>query len=161
MHENGNRSEPAARAGVSAPKHSLVRRVLTGLVVAPVAVLGLSLVSSGAASAATPSSHGGGSSSGTWDQTKVPLPHLPGQGPVFLLQSQTVADVVALDQTSEDAARASLDSFYANNTACTVKFTLGPGDIDNMITCPHGSATSSLALDFSTGTWFHVFRAVK
>ncbi len=158
MYENGNSSESAARAVDSAPKHRVLRRVLTGAVVGTVAVLGLSLTGIGTASAATPSSHGGGGDSGTWDQTKVPLPHLPGQAPVFLLQSQTVADVVALDQTSDDAARAGMFAFYADNTDCTAKFTLGPGDIDDVITCPHGTATSREALDFTTGTWFHVFR---
>jgi hypothetical protein len=166
--------EPAAAAGVPAPKHGLVRRVPTGFVVAFVAMLGFSLIGIGTASAASPAAPAGGHAAartnsgggsgggggGTWNQTKVPLPHLPGQAPVFdrNLQSATVADVVALDQTSEPAADASMIAFYQNNTACTVD-TNGKPNVQDTITCPNGTATTTDALDGST--WVHVFRLVK
>lgn len=170
MYENRN-PEPAASAGVPAPKHRLGRRFLTGVVVAFVAVLSFSLIGIGTASAASTNkgggsgsgsgsnNNGGGGSSGTWDQTKVPLPHLPGQAPVFfIVQSKTVADVVALDQTSEPAADASMIAFYQNNTACTVD-THGKPNVQDTITCPRGTATTTDAL--AGGTWIHVFRLVK
>lgn len=91
-------------------------------------MLGLSLTGIGTASAATSSapagghavassnsdggSGGGDGGGGTWDQTKIPLPHQPGQPPVFVLNSSKVADVEALDQTSEEAADASMFAFY-------------------------------------------------
>jgi hypothetical protein len=180
LSENGN-PEPAAAAGVRAPKHGFVRRVLAGGVVAFAAILGLSLIGIGAASAATHAApagghavaggNGGGSGSGggsngggggggggTWDQAKVPLPHQPGQPPVFfIVQSATVADVVALDQTSEAAADASMIAFYQNNTACTVDTHPHPS-VQDTITCPGGTATTTDA--FADGTWVHVFRLV-
>jgi hypothetical protein len=146
------------------------------MVAACLALLSFSLIGIGTASAATPAaggghvvasaSHGGGSGGnnggggGTWDQTKVPLPHRPGQPPVFdrNLQSQTIADVVALDQTSETAADASMIAFYQNNTSCTVD-TRGRPNVQDTITCPGGTATTTDALDGST--WVHVFRLVK
>lgn len=169
--------EPLAFAEIPSPKRDFARRVITGVVVAFVAMLSFSLIGIGMASAATSatrsgghvssnsgdgsgSSGGSGGSSSTWDQTKVPLPHLPGQAPVFdrNLQSSTIADVVALDQTSEAAADASMIAFYQNNTACTVDTHAKP-DVQDTITCPHGTATTTDALDGST--WVHVFRLVK
>jgi hypothetical protein len=176
LYERNNLPEPAASAGTPAPTHGLVR-ALTGVVVAFVATLSISLISIGTASATTPappagthvdvSTHsghngggGGGGGGGTWDQIKVPLPHLPGQPPIFdrNLQSATVADVVALDQTSEPAADASMIAFYQNNTACTVD-THGKPNVQDTITCPGGTATTTDALDGNT--WVHVFRRVK
>ncbi|GAA5179117.1 hypothetical protein GCM10023322_08150 [Rugosimonospora acidiphila] len=186
LYENGNQPAPAASAGVPAPKHALGRRVLTGVVVASAAMLGFSLIGIGTASAATPAAGhvaaspnggggpgsgggggnggggnggggGGGGGGNTWDQTKVPLPHLPGQAPIFdrNLQSATVADVVALDQTSETAADASMIAFYENNTGCTVD-TNGKPNVQDTIICPRGTATTTDALDGTT--WIHVFR---
>lgn len=172
LYENGNTPEPAASAGVPAPKHGHARRVLTGAVVAFAAMLGLSLIGIGTASAATssapagghvvasPSSDGGsggGGDGGTWDQTKIPLPHQPGEPPVFVLNSSKVADVEALDQTSEEAADASMFAFYQDNTDCTAAFTPMP-NVQDTITCPHGTATTTDA--FSGGKWIHVFRLV-
>lgn len=177
MYENSNPSGPAASAGVLAPKRGHARRTLTGVVVAFAAMLGLLLIGVGTASAAThaapagghvavSSDSGGGSGSGgggggggdgTWDQTKIPLPHQPGQPPVFVLQSATVADVEALDQTSEEAADASMFAFYQNNTDCTAAYTPKP-DVQDTITCPRGTATTTDA--FSGGKWIHVFRLV-
>jgi hypothetical protein len=173
LFENGSSLEPAASAGVPAPKHDHVRRLLTGVVMAFATMLGFSLIGIGTASAAAPAgghviastNRGGGSGSAsgsnrTWDQTKVPLPHLSGQAPVFDrgLQSSTVADVVALDQTSEAAADASMIAFYQNNTGCTVD-THGKPNVQDTIICPDGTATTTDALDGST--WVHVFRLVK
>jgi hypothetical protein len=180
LYENGN-PEPAATAGVTAPKHGHVRRVLAGVTMGFAAMLGLSLTGVGTASAATHSAPagghviasandgggsgsggggngGGGGGGGTWDQTKVPLPHQPGQPPIFVLQSSTVADVVALDQTSEAAADASMIAFYQNNTACTAAYTPKPS-VQDTITCPGGTATTTDA--FAGGKWIHVFRLVN
>jgi hypothetical protein len=170
--------ESAAAADASAPasEQRVVRRIPAGIAAAIVAIAGLSLIGIGTASAASPAatagghavagSHGGGGGSGsgggggTWDQTRIPLPHLPGQAPVFDrgLQSSTVADVVALDQTGEPAADASMIAFYENNTACTVDPS-GKPNVQDTITCPQGTATTTDALDGST--WVHVFRLVK
>lgn len=168
MNDNGNSSEPVASAATPAPERGLDRRVLTGVVVTFVAVLGFLLAGVGTASAAGPAAPAGGHTAasvnskggGTWDQAKVPLPHLPGQPPTFdrNLQSATVADVVALDQTSEPAADASMITFYQDNTACTVD-TNGKPNVQDTITCPGGTATTTDALDGST--WVHVFRRVK
>jgi hypothetical protein len=178
LYENSNPSEPLVAVNFPAPKHGLFRRAGTGATVASLAMLGLSLF--GASASASVGDHrvasashgvasgsskdggggGGGGSNGTWDQSKVPLPHLPGQAPIFdrNLQSQSVADVVALDQTSEPAADASMIAFYENNTACTVDTHGGP-NVQDTITCPKGTATTTDALDGST--WVHVFRLVK
>lgn len=167
MYEHGN------PANVPGPKRGLLRRIPIGVATASVAMLGFSLIGIGSAVAAPAggavvASHGGGGSgsgggggnNGTWDQTKVPLPHLPGQPPVFdrNLQSQTVADVVALDQTSETAADDSMIAFYESNTACTVDTHAKP-DVQDTIICPHGTATTTDALDGST--LIHVFRLAK
>lgn len=175
MYENGSTPGPAASTGVPAPKHGHARRVVTGAVVAFAAMLGLSLTGIGTASAATSAAPagghavastnsdggsgggGGGGGGGTWDQTKIPLPHEPDQPPVIILQSSTVADVEALDQTSEEAADASMFAFYQNNTDCTAAFTPMP-NVQDTITCPHGTATTTDA--FSGGKWIHVFRLV-
>jgi hypothetical protein len=69
-----------------------------------------------------------------------------------------VADVAALDQTGEPAADASMIAFHENNTACTVDPS-GRPDVQDTITCPQGTATTTDALDGST--WVHVFRLVK
>lgn len=171
MYDHTDRRKAAAIAGDATTTYRRGRRVLAGAVLASVATLGFSLLGTGAASAAPSGGHfvssergsgsgsgGSGGNGGTWDQTKVPLPHLPGQAPVFVLQSQTIADVVALDQTSEAAADASMIAFYEDNTACTVDTHAKP-DVQDTITCPDGIATTTDA--FSGNTWIHVFRLVN
>jgi hypothetical protein len=168
LYENGNSPGPAA--SVRVPKRGHARRALTRVGVAFAAMLGFLFIGIGTASAAThaapasghlaaSSNSGGGSGSGdgTWDQTKIPLPHQPDQPPVFVLQSSTVADVEALDQTSEEAADASMFAFYQNNTDCTAAYTPKP-NVQDTITCPRGTATTTDA--FSGGKWIHVFRLV-
>jgi hypothetical protein len=138
-------------------------RTALALTVLSLGLIGQALLASPATAStfvANTNSGGGGGSGGTWDQTKVPLPHLPGQPPIFdrNLQSATVADVVALDQTSEPAADAAMIAFYENNTACTVD-TNGRPNVQDTIICPNGTATTTDAID--NGTWIHVFRRVR
>lgn len=168
MYDTGNRPQPHAPAGAPLHNHSLIHRSLIGVAVAIATVFSLSLFGISAASAAAPAGHsgfasdsqgGGDGGGGTWDQGKVPLPHLPGQAPVFVLQSQTVADVAALDQTSEAAADASMIAFYANNTACIVDTHPEP-DVQFTIICPRGTATVTDTAPVFAGEWVHVFRLV-
>lgn len=173
MYDTGNRPQPHAPAGAPLHNHSLIHRSLIGVAVAIATVFGLSLFGISTASAAAPAGGhsgfasdsqgggdgGGGGGGGTWDQSKVPLPHLPGQAPVFVLQSQTVADVAALDQTSEAAADASMIAFYANNTACVVDTHPEP-DVQFTIICPRGTATVTDTAPVFAGEWVHVFRLV-
>lgn len=159
MHTNRDHHTAATAVTVT---HRHERRVLAGALAASLAALGFSLLGTGSASAATSTGRslssyddGGSGGGGTWDQAKVPLPHLPGQPPVLLLQSRTIADVVALDQTSEAAADASMIAFYQDNTDCTVDTRAMPS-VQDTITCPGGIATTTDAL--AGTTWIHVFR---
>lgn len=165
MYNNAKHLKPGAPAAVPGHQHRPAYRSLIGVAGAVFATLSLSLIGINTARAAAPpgghsasaSISNGGDDGGTWDQTKVPLPHLPGQAPTFVLQSQTTADVVALDQTSEAAADAAMIAFYEENTTCTVDTHPKP-DVQFTVTCPRGTATVTDTAPVFAGEWVHVFR---